>query len=408
METKLKNVLNFYDVFFISIGHIVGAGIYTLLYLTTKQGGNFTWLSFLIGGIISICTGLSYAELTKHYDSNATEYDYFNKTITPKFKYSIALVLILKGIFLSITLLLAFSNLSHQLINKSIPYPLIALISIIIPTLINIYDVKFTSNFNIGISFTETIVLVVLVFMGISHWKFNSIFTGFNFNGIIYGAFLSVLAYSGYETLPKLSEETIDSKTVIPNAIVVSLVVIIILYSAVSITTNSVLGSNVVSNTLNPITKSFNMLTKYNVSGIINFVTLFSMFNTILLTILIVSRQIYGKKKKKNFIPIFDKYISKVNPRTKTPINAIVLVSLLTLIGACLGNIEWFNHTANLLLFLIFIIVNISAIVFNYKKQNKNSKEQEKNIKWYQKFKLHSVIGLMSSISLLIFSFSQI
>ena len=29
METKLKNVLNFYDVFFISIGHIVGAGIYT-------------------------------------------------------------------------------------------------------------------------------------------------------------------------------------------------------------------------------------------------------------------------------------------------------------------------------------------------------------------------------------------
>ena len=146
METKLK-MLNFYDVFFISIGHIVGAGIYTLLYLTTKQGGNFTLrLSFLIGGIISICTGLSYAELTKHYDSNATEYDYFNKTITPKFKYSIALVLILKGIFLSITLLLAFSNLSHQLINKSIPYPLIALISIIIPTLINIYDVKFTSN----------------------------------------------------------------------------------------------------------------------------------------------------------------------------------------------------------------------------------------------------------------------
>ena len=91
-----------------------------------------------------------YAELTKHYDSNATEYDYFNKTITPKFKYSIALVLILKGIFLSITLLLAFSNLSHQLINKN-TISLMDLYLLYIPALINIYDVKFTSNFNIYI-----------------------------------------------------------------------------------------------------------------------------------------------------------------------------------------------------------------------------------------------------------------
>jgi basic amino acid/polyamine antiporter, APA family len=408
MESKLNNVLNFYDLFFISIGHIVGAGIYTLLYLTTQQGGNFTWLSFLIGGVISICTGLSYAELTRHYDSNATEYDYFNKTITPKFKYSIALVLILKGIFLSITLLLAFSNLSHHLLGKKIPYALIALLSISIPTLINIYDVKFTSNFNIGISITETSVLVILVLLGLSHWNFKSVFNGFNLNGIIYGAFLSVLAYSGYEALPKLSEETKDSKTVIPDAIISSLIVIIFLYSTVSITTNSVLGSKEVSNCLNPITKTFEKLTTYNVNGIINFVTLFSMFNTILLTILIVSRQIYGISKEQNFIPIFDKYISKVNPKTKTPINAILLVSLLTIIGACFANIEWFNHSANLLLFFIFIIVNISAIVLNYKEHTNLSKEQETNKKWYQKFKFHSVIGLISSIGLFIFSFTQI
>ena len=396
METKLKNVLNFYDLFFISIGHIVGAGIYTLLYLTTQQGGNFTWLSFLIGGVISICTGLSYAELTRHYDSNATEYDYFNKTITPKFKYSIATVLILKGIFLSITLLLAFSNLSHQLLGKKVPYSLIALLSISIPTLINIYDVKFTSNFNIGISFTETFVLIILIILGFNHWNLNSIFTGFNLNSFFF--FINF----------KLSEETKDSKTVIPNAIITSLIVIIILYSLVSITTNSVLGSKEVSSCLNPITKTFEKLTTYNINGIINFVTLFSMFNTILLTILIVSRQIYGISKEQKFIPIFDKYISKVNPKTKTPINAILLVSLLTIIGACFGKIEWFNHSANLLLFFIFIIVNISAIVFNYKKQNNLSKEQEIYKKWYQKFKLHSVIGLISSIGLFFFSFTQI
>ena len=50
-STKLKNALSFIDIFFVGLGYIVGAGIYSLLSYATKYGGNFTWLSFIIGGI---------------------------------------------------------------------------------------------------------------------------------------------------------------------------------------------------------------------------------------------------------------------------------------------------------------------------------------------------------------------
>lgn len=406
MYQKLKSVLQFHDVFFVSLGYIVGAGIYSLLYLTAQQGGNFTWLSFVIGGIISICTGLSYSELTQHYDSNATEYYYFNKTITPKFKLSIALILIMKGIFLAITLLLALSNLSYKLLGERIPYFLITLVSIVLPTLINIYGVKLTSNFNMVISIIESSVLVILIIIGFKHWKVPSFTTKFNLNGVLYGAFLSVLSYSGYEALPKLSEETQDSTEVIPYAIVSSLILVIIMYSLVSITTNSILGTDVVGKTLNPVSKTFQLLLGNKFEKIINGVTLFSIFNTVMLTILITSRQIYGISKEEGIHPQFDKLMTKVNQKTKTPIGSIMFVSVLTLLGANFGKIEWLNHTTNLLLFFIFILVNLSALVFRYKKRS-DFENENKQIKWYHKIGIHSSIGLISSLLLFIFSFKQ-
>ena len=44
-KTKLKSVLKFHDVFFVSLGYIVGAGIYSLLHITTKYSGKHTWLA---------------------------------------------------------------------------------------------------------------------------------------------------------------------------------------------------------------------------------------------------------------------------------------------------------------------------------------------------------------------------
>ena len=90
---KLNRTLNLYDIFFTGYGHIVGAGIYTLLGFTTKYANNLTWLSFIIGGIISLCTGLSYANLNPIYNSNSAEYDYISNTMGKKTGFVIAILL---------------------------------------------------------------------------------------------------------------------------------------------------------------------------------------------------------------------------------------------------------------------------------------------------------------------------
>ena len=93
-KINLKESLGFIDVFFISLGYIIGAGIYSLIYLTTRYSGKYTWLSFIIGGFISLMTALSYRDLSEHFDTNASDYDYITQGLSMKLKYPVSYLII--------------------------------------------------------------------------------------------------------------------------------------------------------------------------------------------------------------------------------------------------------------------------------------------------------------------------
>ena len=58
-------------------------------------------------------------------------------------------------------LVIAFTNITKE-IYKNAPYIVVSIITILIPTIINIYDVKFTSNINIGISLLAIIEIIMI------------------------------------------------------------------------------------------------------------------------------------------------------------------------------------------------------------------------------------------------------
>ena len=110
MKGSFEKVLNFVDVYFISLGFIIGAGIYSLLNIVTKYAGKFSWLSFFIGGFISLMTAFSYYDLSKKYDTNASEYEYFIDIFGNKFKYVYIFLLIMFSLLTSSVLLIVFGN----------------------------------------------------------------------------------------------------------------------------------------------------------------------------------------------------------------------------------------------------------------------------------------------------------
>jgi amino acid transporter len=424
MKGSFEKVLNFVDVYFISLGFIIGAGIYSLLSIVTKYSGNFSWLSFLIGGFISLMTAFSYYDLSKKYNSNASEYEYFTDIFGDKFKYGYIFLLIMFSLLTASVLLIVFANILISAIgkeslgkNSSIQF-LIQLITIGIVIICNIIDIKFISDLNFYVTCLEIGFLILLILCAlywnlfiVSNKKSNIISTSnekysISNQGIMYGAFLSILAFTGFEGIPKLTEETINSSETIPNAIKYSVMTVIIIYSLVSISINSVLGVSQVIKYSNPISKFFEYLFGTQSLNMLNIVSLLSVFNTIILTNTFSSRTIQSISAKGELFDI----LKNINEKYKTPVNAVIVSGFLVLLLSSSTNVELNLYITNILTFIIFILVNLSAILHKNNKDSKDSKVKDKkdkkevdSIGLFKKD--YSYIGLMSSILMLCHSF---
>jgi len=383
---ELKRSLKFIDIFFIGYGHIIGAGIYTLLGFTTKYGQGNTWISFILGGIISLMTGLSYANLSKKFDSNNGEYDYIKHIDVRLAKISV-LLLILTGIVTITTLSIALSN---YIKITSIPSNIITLLVILIPTIINIIGTKQTSNINIVVTCLESLGLLLLIVSSIGKWNIPLLFDNKNgINGLMRASFLTIFAFVGFESLIKLNKETIEPKKTIPKGIIYSIIFSTIIYILVSISTISVMGIGAISKSNTPISNSINKVMGSNFKNMINNIAVISIISSILLSILSTSRQLQSISKQ-NIIP---NYFGSINKKTKTPIVAIISISVIAYLFTYIKNVELSTTITNSFIFVIFTLVNLSSIIINYK-GNKS-------------VPIYSIIGLASTVIMTCFSLTN-
>ena len=77
---KLERSLSLWEVTLMSIGIILGAGIYVVIGEAAGLTGNSLWISFIIGAIVATFTGLSYAELCSRFPKAGAEYVYVNNS----------------------------------------------------------------------------------------------------------------------------------------------------------------------------------------------------------------------------------------------------------------------------------------------------------------------------------------
>ena len=95
--TKLAKKLGFIDIYLMSLGQIIGAGIFILIGKSAKYAKDLTWMSFLIAGILSILSGFSYVELSTVFKDNAAEKDYVGSVFGEKMGFITSILLLLIG-----------------------------------------------------------------------------------------------------------------------------------------------------------------------------------------------------------------------------------------------------------------------------------------------------------------------
>lgn len=360
----LKKELSLFQVTLAGIGVILGAGIYALIGVASGIAGNAIWLSFAIGAVIALLTGLSYAELSSVFKKDAGEYDYIQSAFNRKLALYIGIVIIFAGIITAATVSLGFALYFSALFKTPIIY--IAILTTLVLSLINYYGIKESSWFNSVSTFIESFGLILIVILGFKYiGKVNYLEMPNGFNGVLQATALIFFAFLGFDNIIKLAEETKNPQKIIPKAIMLSIVISSIIYILVALVAVSVLGWQGLSASSAPLAD----VAKVAFGGtaifaILAVIALFSTSNTILVSLVTTSRMIYGMAEEKGL----PKYFMLVDKKTRTPWVAVFLIMIITILFILIGDIKLVAGFANLGLFITFAFVNLAVVVLRYKR----------------------------------------
>ena len=212
--------------------------------------------------------------------------------------------------------------------------------------------------------------------------------------GVIRGASLIFFAFLGFEGVVKLSDETKNARKTIPLALILAIIISTVMYVAVAIASISVLPWEVLASSQAPLADVAASVLGNKAFLVLAIIALFSTSNTILMGILSSSRGFYGLG---NIFQKF-KFVSKVGTRN-TPTRAIILTTLIALLFLFFKDISLIVGFTNVLVFLTFIIINISVIRLRYTQPN--SKRKFKIPLSIKKFPIIPFLGVFISLFLL-------
>ena len=400
---KLKRELGLFNVTIAGVGIILGAGIYALIGIASREAGNATWLSFLISAIVAGFTGLSYAELSSIFKGDAGEYDYCKSAFNKKLAWIIAILIIFTGIVSASAVALGFAGYLSAI--SPLPFLLCAVGLIILMTLLNFYGIKDSSKFNTVATSIEFLGLLLIIILGAYYiFSGNSVAPGKELlsmpnglQGVLQAGALVFFAYMGFETIIKLREETKNPNKTIPKALLLSILITAVIYVLVAVSAVSILPVSQLSSSSSPLADVGAKALGAVMFTVIGIIALFSTSNTVLLTMLTTSRLTYGMAKEKSL----PKFFANVHKTKRTPHIAVFAVGIITILLALIKNIELVADLTTVGLFITFALVNLAAIFIRYNVKTKRPFMMPLNI---GKFPVLSALGVLTSLFMLIFS----
>jgi len=361
-KTKLKRELGLLEVTLSGVGIILGAGIYALIGKATLLAGNAVWLSFGFAALVAVFTGLSYAELSSMFPMASAEYEYTKSAFGRKLAFMIGWLIIFSGIIGASTVALGFGGYFGALFK--VPVLVSAFVLIVALSLLLFYGIKETVLFAIVSTLIESAGLVLIFFIGLPYiGKVDYFEMPQGLTGVFQASALVFFAYTGFESIVKLSEETKNPEKTIPRGLMLSVLISVILYIMVAISAVGIMGWEKLGNSEAPFADLAFYVFGNNGFILLTMIALFATANTVLLMMLGSSRIIYGMADSSTLPNI----LAKVHPARRTPWVAIFITMLFSLVFIFAGDIAFVANVDNFTLFVTFFVINASMILLRLK-----------------------------------------
>ena len=367
LKMALSRKLGLFATTMYGVGLILGAGIYVLIGEASGLAGEGIWISFMLAAIVSVFTGLSYAELSSLYPKAAAEYVYVKNVFRNNFlAFMVGWLVLFTAIVATTAIAFGFGGYLSGFVD--VPIILSAIILMIVLAIVNFIGIRESSGMNIIFTLVEAAGLVFIIYLGFVYSGEHSVeyfSTPFGFEGILAAFVLVLFAYVGFENIANISEETKNPRRTIPRAIILSIIITSVIYILVALAAINALPIEELANSSSPIADIAGKILGSDGYIILSLIALFATTNTVLIMAVAGSRILYGITDGGSFPSFF----SKIHNRTKTPWVAIVTCTVISIIFAFSGDIATIASVTVFTIVIVFVAVNFSVIWLRLKEK---------------------------------------
>ena len=392
-KSEFNKVLNAWDILVIAFGAMIGWGWVVSTGGWIEKGGVIgAALGFAIGGIMIFFVGLTYAELTAAMPQCGGEHVFSYRAMGATGSFICTWMIVLGYVSVACFEACAFPTIITYLwpgFLKGYMYTvagfdiyaswlITAIVIAFLIMLINIIGAKTAAILQTVLTCiiggAGILLIVASVINGTVDNLDGQIFagttTGVNIKAIIGVAAMSPFYFIGFDVIPQAAEEINVPPKKIGNILILSVVLAVIFYAFVIIAVGFVMnpGDIIASQEATGLVTADAMAAAFNtkimakviiVGGMCGIVTSWNSF------LLGGSRAMYSMAES-YMIP---KFFAKLHPKHKTPVNALILIGILTMLAPFAGRkmLVWISDAGNFGCCFAYCMVALSFMILRKK-----------------------------------------
>ncbi len=243
--------LSFNASWSMAVGGMIGGGIFATLGVVISVAGEWAWLSFVIGGLIALATGYSYARLTQQLDCAGGAFAFLRALGAERAARIVAWTLMV-GYTLTVAVY-AYTfgaYLAHAVGGPGWLPQAAALAAITVLAGVNLMGVGESSAVEIVAVWGKLAILLALAVIGLARWAPDQLASqqaaGSGLTGAIVGAATVFMAYEGFQLLAYDYDDMEDGKAQIGKAMLWAIAATIVVYVLVALGTAMLVGADAI------------------------------------------------------------------------------------------------------------------------------------------------------------------
>ncbi len=342
---ELKREFNLLDTTMISVGSMIGSGIFLVpasiaLFVHSPSWSIAAWI---IGGIVSLFGALSIAELGTMYPNAGGLYVYLKEAYGPMwgFLYGWSAFAVIRTASISAVAVGFATYLGYFVPLSTLGINSVAIISIVALTMINCLGVKSGAIVQNVLTLVKIGTLAIVAVLGIFYGSSSNFSTGglgeiplANMAGPFGLALVAVLwAYDGWIQTTFVAGEVKEPQKNIPRALIISTVLVIVIYVTVNLAYMATLSIDKISQSTLVLSDMITVVVGTTGAALAAIAVIISTLGCNNGLVLAPARIYYAMSREN----LFFKRLALVHPKFGTPVQSLVLqgiwASLLVLTG---------------------------------------------------------------------------